>query len=63
MSSPSQVSIPDDTSLKGALKGDIARRRALLGLLVFLVALPVSWWLFSRLEPIWNQIMRPSKWM
>ncbi|MDY0045999.1 MAG: hypothetical protein RBS10_01145 [Thauera propionica] len=57
MSSPSQVSIPDDTSLKGALKGDIARRRALLGLLVFLVALPVSWWLFSRLEPIWNQIM------
>lgn len=39
------------------LPGDIARRRAGLGLLAFLVALPLSWWLFSRLEPIWAQIL------
>ncbi|WP_341649995.1 hypothetical protein [Thauera humireducens] len=57
MSSPSQASIPAHTTRQGALKGDIARRRAGLGLLVFLVALPVSWWLFSRLEPIWTEIM------
>ena len=57
MSSPSQASLPANTPPEGALKGDIARRRAAVGLLVFLVALPVSWWLFSRLEPIWNQVM------
>ncbi|ENO90006.1 hypothetical protein [Thauera linaloolentis] len=39
------------------LPGDIARRRAKLGLLVLAIALPLSWWLFSRLEPIWDRIM------
>ena len=46
-----------DTAACAPLPGDIARRRAGLSLLAFLVAVPISWWLFSRLEPIWTQIM------
>ena len=40
-----------------SLPGDIARRRARLGLLAFLIALPLTWALFSQLEPIWTRIM------
>ena len=39
------------------LPGDVARRRAGLSLLAFLLAVPISWWLFSQLESIWAQIM------
>ena len=39
------------------LPGDLARRRATRALLVFILALPASWWLFSQLEPIWNRIL------
>ncbi len=37
--------------------GDIARHRATLALLVFLLALPLSWWLFTRLETIWALVL------
>ena len=38
--------------------GDRARRKALFGLLVGLVALPASWLLFSQLERLWPEIVR-----
>jgi hypothetical protein len=44
-------------TVPAGLPGDIARRRAKLGLFVFIAALPVSWWLFSRLAPIWDRVM------
>lgn len=37
--------------------GDAARRRAARAFLIFLVALPLSYLLFSRLEPIWARIL------
>lgn len=37
--------------------GDLARRRALASFLVFLVALPMSWGLFARLDSIWARVM------
>ena len=40
------------------LPGDLARRRALMSLLVSLVALPASWLLFSQLERLWPGIVR-----
>ncbi|WP_345795124.1 hypothetical protein AAG895_08845 [Thauera sp. JM12B12] len=40
------------------LRGDLARRRALFGLLVSLVALPASWLLFSQLDHLWPEIVR-----
>lgn len=39
------------------LPGDLARRRALMSLLVSLVALPASWLLFSQLERLWPEIV------
>lgn len=37
--------------------GDLARRRATLSLVLFLVGLPVSWGLFTRLDSIWARVM------
>ncbi len=37
--------------------GDIARHRAVLALLLFALALPLSIWLFATLEPIWARIV------
>ena len=54
MPSPSS---PHSSPASTELPGDLARRRARLGLLAFIAALPISWWLFSNLEPIWDRIM------
>ena len=48
---------PAHPATPAPLAGDIARRRARLGLLAFLIAVPISWALFSQLEPIWTRIM------
>ena len=48
---------PAHPNTSAPLAGDIARRRARLGLLAFLIAVPISWALFSQLEPIWTRIM------
>lgn len=39
------------------LSGDAARRRATLGVLMLLLALPLSWWLFDSLPANWARIM------
>lgn len=39
------------------LSGDVARHRAATGLLMFLLAVPLSWWLFDRLPVTWARIM------
>ncbi|MHB8785042.1 MAG: hypothetical protein ACYC5W_02260 [Thauera sp.] len=57
---------PPNSSLSAAthapqsapLRGDLARRRALFGLLVSLVALPASWLLFSQLDRLWPEIVK-----
>ncbi|WP_341644639.1 hypothetical protein [Thauera sp. SDU_THAU2] len=54
MPSPSSPHAPD---IPAELPGDAARRRAKRSLLTFIIALPISWWLFSRLEPIWDRIL------
>lgn len=38
------------------LDGDFMRRRARSTMLLFLVLLPVTLWLFARIEPIWLRI-------
>ena len=48
---------PAHPNTSAPLAGDIARRRARLGLLAFLIAVPISWALFSQIEPIWARIM------
>lgn len=40
-----------------ALSGDVARRRAVGGLLLCLFALPLSWWLFDNLPTTWARVM------
>ena len=54
---PSTFPDPAHPNTSAPLAGDIARRRARLGLLAFLIAVPISWALFSQIEPIWARIM------
>lgn len=44
-------------SAASRMAGDLSRHRAALSLLLFLVALPVSWVLFARLDAIWARVM------
>jgi len=55
--SPSSPSAVAHTPQPTLLRGDLARRRALFGLLVSLVALPASWLLFSQLDRLWPEIV------
>lgn len=56
--SPSAASSFAAPPASAPLRGDLARRRALFGLLVGLVALPASVLLFSQLDQLWPEIVK-----